>query len=269
VAVKVNTRTLRELIWGRESYGLLLIMLLIDYTILTLVNSIRWGGLLRVVPIAITVLFAMHTSGARHRVLRTAQFVVVLSLIAGIIQAATAEENVGAAAFLLVGLMLLVTPVAILRRVLPKETVDIESLFAAVDVYIIIGLIFSVLFIAIAHISYDVGGTPFLAQAPSSPHVSSDYVYLSYVTLTTVGFGDLTPLSDLARSVVVLEALLGQIFLVTLVARLVSLYSRENAGQRFLSRERVRPGMGGEAEGAPGPGNPPTGDAPADGAGPA
>ena len=99
-------------------------------------------------------------------------------------------------------------------------------------------------------------------------------MYLSYVTLTTVGFGDLTPYTNLARSVVVLEALIGQIFLVTLVARLVALYSSEHStpanlgssaravvGRRGDRRGGRRPGraarVGGQVHprrGRPGPG---------------
>lgn len=239
MTVRINGKSLRDAVWGRESYGLLLILLLIDYVVLTLVNSTRWGGLARTVPIAVTVLFSMHTSAAHRRVVRMAQAAVVLSLVFGIVQAATNDQNVGGVAFFFVGLLLLFSPVAILRRILPKETVDIESLFAVVDVYIIIGLIYSVLFIGMAHIAYANHKTPFLAQPPPTPHAPSDYVYLSFVTLTTVGFGDLTPLSDIARSVVVLEALMGQIFLVTLVARLVALYSHDRPQGPIVTRDRA------------------------------
>lgn len=238
MTVRINGKSLREAVWGRESYGLLLVLLLIDYIILTLINSQRWGGLVRTVPIAVTVLFTMHTSEAPRRVVRLAQLAVVVSLVFGVLQVATNDLYIGGIAFFLVGILLLFTPVTILRRILPKETVDIESLFAAVDVYIIIGLIYSVVFIGMAHIEYAAGGTPFLAQAPPTPHTASDYVYLSFVTLTTVGFGDLTPLSDPARSVVVLEALMGQIFLVTLVARLVSLYSHDRPRGPIVTRDR-------------------------------
>ena len=241
--IKVNERTLIEGLWGKDSYALLFLLLLVDYLVMSLVNSTRWGGLARTVPVAVTVLFALHTSDARRAVLRVAQAAVALSLVTGVIQAVVDNNKVGGVSFLLVGLLLLVTPVAVLRRILPKRTVDVETLFAAVDVYIVIGLIFSTLFIGIAHIHTN---PPFLAQPPPTPHVASDYVYLSYVTLTTVGFGDLTPLTSLARSVVVLEALIGQIFLVTLVARLVALYSADvGPGRRFISRtpsHRRQPG---------------------------
>ncbi|HEX4081673.1 MAG TPA: ion channel, partial [Acidimicrobiales bacterium] len=230
--LKINDRTLLEALWGENSYGLLFILLLIDYVMMSLVNSPRWGGLLRTVPIVLTVLFAMHTSHAHRRVLRVAQVAAAFAIVAGTVQAIVpyttqvgdTSDTARGVSYLLMAALLLVTPVAMLRRILPRQSVDIETIFAAVDVYIIIGLIFSALFTGIAYVH---PSPPFLAQPPPMPHQPSDYVYLSFVTLTTVGFGDLTPLTDIARSVVVLEALIGQIFLVTLVARLVTLFGLE------------------------------------------
>lgn len=233
--VTLNDRTLWQAIWGEESYVLLFVLLLGNYVILSLVDSPQWGGLARTLPVAVTVLFAIHTSHGSRALLRTAQAAVVLSLAGGIAQVfATSETALDGVGFLLVGLVLLMTPVTILRRVLSKDKVDVETLFAAVDVYIIIGIIFAAVFIGLATLIHPPQHQPFLAQPPPY-HPPSDYVYLSFVTLTTVGFGDLTPLTNLARSVVVLEALMGQIFLVTLVARLVSLYSAEH--RRFRARQ--------------------------------
>lgn|GEM_PF-398254 len=250
--VKINDKTFRQALWDRDSYGLLLLLLLVDYLMMSLVNSPRWGGLLRTVPVVLTALFAMHTSGAHRRVLRVAQVVAVLTVLAGVaqvfvpytVQVGDASDTARGVSYLIMAALLLVTPVAVLRRVLQRESVDLETVFAAVDVYIIIGLMFASLYVGLAYVHTT---PPFLAQPPPAPHPPSDYVYLSFVTLTTVGFGDLTPLTDLARSVVVLEALIGQIFLVTLVARLVSLYSKENNPSRFLSRER-RAGHRGQPE---------------------
>lgn len=240
--VVINERTLWETIWGKDSFGLLFLMLLCDYVVLTLVDSPQWGGLARGVPLALTVLFAVHTSAASPRLVRVAQVAVVLALVGGILEAATGGKEEGGVAFLLLTLLLMVTPVVILRRVLPKPGVDVETLFAVVDVYIILGMIFATLFIGIARVSGP--SHPFLAQP--GYHPPSNYVYLSYVTLTTVGFGDLTPYTNLARSVVVLEALIGQIFLVTLVARLVALYSSEHstpANLRIVRKGRRSAGV--------------------------
>ncbi len=57
----------------------------------------------------------------------------------------------------------------------------------------------------------------------------ADFVYFSFVVLTTLGFGDFTPATDAGKAMVSFEALLGQIFLVTVVSRLVGLYSRAGA----------------------------------------
>ena len=240
--VKINDQTIRQALWGRDSYGLLLILLLVDYVMMSLVNSPRWGGLLRTAPLILTALFAMHTSDARRHVLRVTQVVAGASLVVGIVQAAIpatvtlgdASDTARGVSYLAMALLLLVTMVAILRRIIQKDSVDLETVFGAVSAYIVIGLMFSALFTGLAYVHT---APPFLAQPPTAPHQPSDYVYLSFITLTTVGFGDLTPLTDMARSVVVLEALIGQIFLVTLVARLVSLYSRDSGPTRYFSRE--------------------------------
>ena len=97
----------------------------------------------------------------------------------------------------------------------------------------LIGLVFTQLFISASLFG---PAQPFLAQ-PIQPH-RSDFVYLSYVTLTTVGFGDLTPKSDIARTLVITEALVGQIFLVTAVARVVSMFGQQRQGKAEESGER-------------------------------
>ena len=83
----------------------------------------------------------------------------------------------------------------------------------------LLGLVFAELFIAAAQIG---PMQPFVDQIADPSR--SDLIYLSYITLTTVGFGDLTPRSGVARTLIITEALIGQIFLVTAVARVVSLF---------------------------------------------
>ena len=112
-----------------------------------------------------------------------------------------------------------------------------RRLFAAVDVYIIIGLIFATLFIGIA-LEVVRHGPPFLAQPPPHAAEASDYVYLSYVTSPRWASATSPPYTDLARSVVVLEALIGQIFLVTLVAQAGGALQRRDR-RRSLAEGRV------------------------------
>ena len=95
------------------------------------------------------------------------------------------------------------------------------SMRLALVLVVLVGLLFAFVYLAVA----DLRDAPFFAQ--EGAHQQSEYVYFSFVTLTTLGFGDLSPALGLPQALVALEALLGQIFLVTLVARLVTLWVRQ------------------------------------------
>ena len=90
----------------------------------------------------------------------------------------------------------------------------------------LVGLLFAFVYLAVS----DLREASFFVQ--EGPHAQSEYLYFSFVTLTTLGFGDLSPGVGLPQALTVLEALLGQIFLVTMVARLVTLWVRQGADER-------------------------------------
>lgn len=195
---------------------LVFVLLIIAYFFVSLLPDRTWSRLLSEVVIGITLLIILRTSKARPRLQRFARWAVaagfVLTVIGTLVGGALALVQL-----VLLGL-LLIAPFVILNRILRHSKVTIETIAGAVDVYFILGLIFSALFRAIAEIS----GTAFFVQ---TQHPSSNqYLYFSFVSLTTVGYGDLTPATSFGRSMVVLEPLLGQIFLVTTVARLVSIW---------------------------------------------
>jgi voltage-gated potassium channel Kch len=224
----------RQAVRASDSYGLLLALLLLDYVLLSLIQTRRWSDLVVGVPIELSLLLAMHTSRANIHAIRLARLAGVLVVTLGIVSAFTGQNLLSGAIGFLFCVLLIVSIFVILRRVLGHERVGTETILGALCVYIMIGLMFTFLFIAIARVST----TPFLAQPPPY-HSPADYLYLSFVTLTTVGFGDLTPASKLARSVVVLEALIGQVFLVTLVARLVALFgSEQRRSEADVARQR-------------------------------
>jgi nucleoside permease NupC len=111
------------------------------------------------------------------------------------------------------------SPIAIAWRLLHHTRVTTQTVLGALCIYILIGLVF-------ANADYGVqlvSGSSFFAQ--SGHHGPADFAYFSYITMATVGYGDLTPAVGLPRTNAVLEALIGQIFLVVLVARLVGMYT--------------------------------------------
>ena len=115
-------------------------------------------------------------------------------------------------------LVLLLTAAMIVRRVLAKPTVTIQSIYGALSAYLIVGLMFAACYAAIQQL----GRTSFFAD--NQPVNAQTLQYFSFTTLTTLGYGDFTAAGSDGRSIAVLEAMTGQVFLATLVARLVSAY---------------------------------------------
>ena len=118
-------------------------------------------------------------------------------------------------------LMLLMTAIVVIRRVLAKRTVTVQSLYGALSAYLIVGLMFAAGYAAIQQLDT---GMDFFAN--NQPANTQTLQYFSFTTLTTLGYGDFTAANSGGRSIAVLEAIAGQVFLATLVARLVSAYQR-------------------------------------------
>ena len=111
----------------------------------------------------------------------------------------------------------------LLLFVLRASQVDAEVLCAGIATYLTLGLLWTFAYVLASCVSPNAFS---FAGLPDKHELSGfDALYFSYVTLCTVGFGDITPVSPAARMLAVLEALTGTIYLAVLVARLVSMYS--------------------------------------------
>jgi hypothetical protein len=220
-AVAATRRDLaRELLTGADAFGIVIILILL--TILTFAAAEgSVGQLLSVVLSGGTLLFVLHTAGAHRRAFRTATVVVAVALF-GTAAALLAGELVGDVTARAVGLILAtVAPIVILRRIVVSPTITVRLVLGALAIYLLLGLAYSYLFPFISTVS----GEPFFVQtsAPSA----SDYVYFSYTTLATIGFGDFTAAHSLGRMIAVSEGLLGQLYLVSAVALLVGNVGRQ------------------------------------------
>jgi len=199
-------------------YGALLLLLIVTY----LVSAFTTGPLISAIQIVVFV-------GAVLLALRNAQIAQwIARLIVGVVFAGSAvalglavsqpsEAAVGVAE-LWAGLVLLTAVVMIVRRVLASTTVTLESLYGAVSAYMIIGLMFAAFYAAMDKL----GGVAFFANG--QPGDTRTFQYFSFTTLTTLGYGDFTAAGNAGRAVAVMEAMFGQIFLATLVARLVAAF---------------------------------------------
>lgn len=116
------------------------------------------------------------------------------------------------------------------RRLLTARKVDTDSILGAICVYFLIGLTFGYLYQLIevfftGSFSHTVNSNVLATQADAN----SNFFYFSFITMTTIGYGDITPLHPVARSLAMLHGVAGQMYIAILVARLVSLYTLESS----------------------------------------
>ena len=207
-------------------YGALLALLIAGYLLSAFIDE-RWIGSLQVVLFTVVMILALRSSSVSRRAVRLLLVVAVIGVpvfFAISISSATGDVGTGVAN-LWTGLVLLVAVVMIVHRVLVFGTVTLQSIFGAFSAYMIVGLMFASFFAAIYHFSGDVF---FANNQPGNPQT---FQYFSFTTLTTLGYGDFTAAGNSGRAVAVLEALTGQVFLATLVARLVAAFRTSGDGQ--------------------------------------
>jgi len=214
----LRTRRLREP--RSDRYFFLLALLLIDVCVIGLVGTSRWATFAYTPLTAATLLLALSTSQARPRTMRIAWVAAIIAVAASLAVALTDTTRFSGWVYFMLFALLLISPAAIGRRILTSRRVTLRLLVAAICVYLMIGLLFTFVYLGVNGVHPN-----FFAQgAQKDPSI---YLYFSFITMTTVGFGDFTPGAAVPRVLVVLEAMLGQVFLVTAVARLVSLYSAD------------------------------------------
>jgi hypothetical protein len=216
-----NSLSLRLWLRGGDEYGISLLLILATIVTLATVGD---GGLGQFVGIALgggTLLFVLRTSGARRGTVRVASVLVALSLVLGALSILSGASGI-AALWRLIGLMLAFgAPLAIFRRILTHETITGRTILGALCIYLLIGLTFAYIFSI-----HETVAPPFFVQVGNP--TMADFIYFSYVTLATIGYGDLTAAQPLGRMVAVSDGLIGQLYLVSAVALLVG-----NVGRRL------------------------------------
>ena len=213
-----------------DSYASLLVLLLANFFLLELVDDRRWGAVGSTLLSALALIVAISDPDSGHRVTRRHWILVAACVALAPIVLIVNSASIVALTYLLpVALLVTATLPITISRVLHHRRVTYETVLGALCAYVLIGLMFAFLYLAVNDFSND----PFFAQP--GEHTQGEYLYFSFVALTTLGFGDLSPSVGLPQALTVLEALLGSVFLVTLVARLVTLWVRQD--QEFHETE--------------------------------
>src|SRR5919199_4071971 len=213
----------RDLLRFVDSYASLLLLLIANFFLLELVDDVRWGAVGSTLLSAAALVVAISDPDAGETVTRKQALLIAMCVaLAPLVLIIDRATVVGLAYLLPVALLVTATLPITLTRVLNHRRVTTETILGALCSYVLIGLLFAFVFLAVD----DFRSSPFFAQPGA--HDQGEFLYFSFVALTTLGFGDLSPAEGLPQALIVVEALVGSIFLVTLVARLVTLWVRQD-----------------------------------------
>ena len=192
--------------------------MLATYALGSLTAFNGWTAVLTTLVAALAGVVGLAGSGVRPTVVRGAGIVALAAVILAVLaELADNFHLLGASSFVIVCILLFAAG-AILRAVLMETEVGFRTILGAISVYTILGLLFSFLYAAMDRVE----SAPFFGTGVTVN--GGDFLFFSFTTLTTTGYGNLVPAGQPGRMFAGLEMLMGQIFLVTLVAGLVSLW---------------------------------------------
>ncbi len=174
--------------------------------------------------LATTTLLALYIGHVRRGVLIGGAVVGAALVLTTLIEALTGGVDAATVAIanaFLVALAPAAILIGVIRRLTALRAVTIEAVIGVLSVYLLLGMLFAFVYAAIDRL----GTAPFFEQGVAA--TASQCQYFSFTTLATVGYGDLTARSNLGHTLSVFEAVLGQVYLVTVVSLIVG-----NLGRR-------------------------------------
>jgi len=215
---------LRRLKFRRFSTVQLLIALALFFIWAPFVEEIEGGELIVSGLFSLVLLAGIVAVADRKRVLVIA-IVLAIPAIAGRWINHFRPDLAPPAVFLTAGLVLIAFVVAnLLRFVLRAPSVNVEVLCASISAYLMLGLMWTMAYWLVDQLT---PGGAFSFNTNAGPRSMNGFTgfYFSFITLSTVGYGDITPVSRIARWLAAMEAMTGLLYVAVLIARLVSLYS--------------------------------------------
>jgi hypothetical protein len=210
----------------RFSAAEFLIAVVLLFVVSPFVELIPGGNLIETVLITLVLVMGVLAVGRRRRTLVVA---VILALPAFIGKWVNhfRPDWVPTEVFLVTGLLFVIFVVAhLLGFILRAPRVNSEVLCAGISTYLLLGLSWSFAYLLVAQLAPDAF---FLNNGTTTGHSlhGADAFYFSLITLSTVGYGDIIPVSNVARMLAAMEAITGSLFVAVFIARLVALYSSE------------------------------------------
>ena len=213
---------LRRLRFRRFSTVELLVALALLFFFFPFVEEVQGGDIIVSILLSLVLLSAVLAVADRKGVFFIA-LVLAIPAIGGRWINHFRPDLVPPPVFLIAGLALIAFVVAnLLRFVLRAPSVNTEVLCASISAYLMLGLLWTVAYWLVAQVTPNAFA---FNTGPKETMGGFNAFYFSFITLSTVGYGDITPVSRIARWLAATEAMTGLLYVTVLIARLVSLYS--------------------------------------------
>lgn len=199
-----------------HSYWVVLGALGVTFFFAAVAPDAAWATAVLVLIETATIVLALRTAGWQIAKSRTVFALVAVGFATAIADILWNTNAMSSVLGVLGGLLTLALATVIALGAIEQGEVNSKSVAGAICVYVLLGMIFMHVFGVMAVL----GHGPFFAQGTDGTRALR--LYFSYTTLATLGYGDYTPAGNLGHALAVLEALLGQLYLVTVVAVVVS-----------------------------------------------
>jgi hypothetical protein len=206
----------RQRLRSSHSYGFVLLLLVATFGFASTAPNEEWSYSVLLLLQAGTLGGAIWTSGLTPRGDVVAGLLLAVAGALAVVQVAWGSDGSTGTIGIVNMVLLVATIIAVGLGVLDQGAVNAQSVLGALCIYLSIGMFYAFAYGAIAVL----GSGPFFAQGTDGSLPVR--VYFSFITMTTVGYGDYSAAGDLGRTLAVTEALVGQIYLVTVVGVIVS-----------------------------------------------
>jgi hypothetical protein len=203
-----------------HSYWAVLGLIFVSFFLAALLPDSPWATSLVVLVLSATLMVAIWTAGWGRAQRSGSVGLAAASAAAAVINIFTQGDTLTAVLGVIAGLLAVAIAVVVAAGAIAQGEVNWRSVASAICVYMLFGLMFMFVYGVLAA----VGDAPFFAQGTDGTRPLR--LYFSFVTLATLGYGDYTPAGNLGHALAVLEALIGQLYLVTVVAVVVTRLGR-------------------------------------------
>jgi hypothetical protein len=208
-------RRLVEALVSIDSYGPVLLSIILTY-VLAILLSDEDAGQIVVFAQILNVWLVFRVSRARPSIRKATNVLLALAAVTAVATIFGLGGSDGALLAAASCALYFVAPVAVVRRLVSRQIIDVETILGAIAAYLLIGMFFAFAY----HLVGTVQDGPFFG-ADGDGSLSQD-LFFSFTTMLTIGFGNLVPARNPGQTMAVAEGLMGQLFLVVAVAKVVS-----------------------------------------------